>query len=397
MRLAEIVRTLERRYPPDTAESWDAVGLVVGDPDQEVSRVIFAVDPVEATVREALDWGADLLVSHHPLLLRPVHSIAATGAKGRVVHTLVRGECALYTAHTNADAARGGVAEALARAVGLTESRPLVPAPTPALDALVTYVPVGGAAALVEALAAAGAGALGDYSNCAWTVDGIGQFLPGPGAHPTVGVMGALTHVSETRIEMVVPRGLRDAVVRALRAAHPYEEPAFTLAEMAPTASPTGAGRIGDLPEALTLGAFARRVADTLPATAQGVRVSGDLGATVRTIAVCGGSGDSFLSAARGSGADVYLTADLRHHPTSEAREAVRNARPYLVDVAHWASEWPWLRHAAAALESDVAAAGGVVRTRVSTLVTDPWTARFDPTPAAAAPHAAPSSPGEHP
>lgn len=397
MRLAEVVRILERRYPPEAAESWDAVGLVVGDPDQEVSRVMLALDPVEATVQEALDWGADLLVTHHPLLLRPVHSIAATGAKGRVVHALVRGGCALYTAHTNADAARGGVAEALALAVGLTETRPLVPAPAPALDALVTYVPVGGAAGLVEALAAAGAGALGDYSSCAWTVDGSGQFLPGPGAHPTIGDVGELTHVSETRIEMVVPRGRRDAVVRALRAAHPYEEPAFTLAEMAPTASPTGAGRIGDLPEPLTLDAFARRVADALPATAQGVRVSGDLGAPVRTVAVCGGSGDSFLSAVRGSGADVYLTADLRHHPTSEAREAVRNARPYLVDVAHWASEWPWLRHAAAALESDVAATGAEVRTRVSTLVTDPWTARFDPSPAAAAPHAAPSSPGERP
>jgi len=258
-------------------------------------------------------------------------------------------------------------------------------------------VPVGGAAGLVEALAAAGAGALGEYSGCAWTVDGSGQFLPGPGAHPTIGDVGELTHVSETRIEMVVPRGRRDAVVRALRAAHPYEEPAFTLAEMAPTASPTGAGRIGDLPEPLTLDAFARRVADALPATAQGVRVSGDLGAPVRTVAVCGGSGDSFLSAVRDSGADVYLTADLRHHPTSEAREAVRSARPYLVDVAHWASEWPWLRHAAAALEADVAATGADVRTRVSTLVTDPWTARFDPSPAAAAPHAAPSSPGEHP
>ena len=397
MRLAEIVGMLERRYPPDAAEPWDAVGLVVGDPEQEVSRVMLAVDPVEATVQEALDWGADLLVSHHPLLLRPVHSVAATGAKGRVVHALARGGCALYTAHTNADAARGGVAEALARAVGLTETRPLVPAPTAPLDALVTYVPVGGAAGLIDALAAAGAGALGDYTSCAWTVDGSGQFLPGPGARPTVGVVGELTHVRETRIEMVLPRSRRDAVVRALRAAHPYEEPAFTLAEMAPTASTTGAGRIGDLPEPLTLEAFARRVADALPATAQGVRVSGDLGAPVRTIAVCGGSGDSFLSAVRGAGADAYLTADLRHHPTSEAREAVRNARPYLVDVAHWASEWPWLRHAADALEADVAAAGSGVRTRVSTLVTDPWTARFDPSPAAATLHATPTSPGERP
>lgn len=376
LRLAEVVRLLERRYPPATAEPWDAVGLVVGEPDQEIRRVLWAIDPVAATVEEALAWGADLLVCHHPLFLRGVHGVAATSAKGRLVHDLVRAGCALYTAHTNADAAPGGVADALAEALGLTEPEPLRPTPSEALDSLVTYTPVGQAAAVVDALAAAGAGSIGDYEKCAWTVDGIGQFLPGAGAQPAVGEPGRLTRLAETRIEMVLPRRRRAAVVAALRAAHPYEEPAFSVHEIAPLASGSGTGRVGTLAEPVPLGEFAQRVADALPATAAGIRVSGDLADPVRTVAVCGGSGDSLLDDVRARGADVYVTSDLRHHPAAEARE-VATARPYLVDVAHWASEWPWLPRAARDLAADVAAVGASVDTRVSTIVTDPWTARF--------------------
>jgi dinuclear metal center YbgI/SA1388 family protein len=392
LRLGEIVRLLDRRFPPGTAEAWDAVGLVVGDPAAEVRRVLFAVDPVAATVREALGCEADLLVCHHPLLLRAVHGVPATSAKGRVAHDLIRGGCALYVAHTNADAAPGGVADCLAAAVGLARTRPLVPLAADPLDALVTYVPVDDAAALVAALSAAGAGAIGDYEQCAWTVEGRGQFLPLEGADPTIGSVGRLTHVRETRVEMVLPRRLRGDVVAALRAAHPYEEPAFTVVETASLDGPAGHGRVGDLPGAVTLGEFAERVARALPGTAQGVRVSGDLAAPVRRVAVSGGSGEGFLAAVRAVGADVYLCADLRHHPVSELRDEAGGGPPFLVDVAHFASEWPWLPRAAATLEADVAAAGAEVETRVSTLVTDPWTACLD-----ARSPAAPPSPGGTP
>ncbi len=378
LRLAEIIRILETRYPPQTAEAWDAVGLVTGDPEQEIRKVLLAVDPVAQTVQEALDWGADLLLTHHPLFLRGVSSVAATTAKGRVVHELLRGGCALFNAHTNADAAPGGVAEALARAVGLGETRPILAHPSASLDVLVTYIPVGQSSALIDALAAAGAGAIGDYTACAWESDGVGQFLPGPGAHPTIGSVGEVTRVPETRIEMVLPRSRRQDVLEALRAAHPYEEPAFSFIELGSWSSAAGTGRIGDLPAPMSLRAFAQIVADVLPGTAGGIRVSGDLDAQVRTVAVCGGSGDSLLDAVRAAGADVYVTADLRHHRASEAREDSPAGPPFLVDVAHWASEWPWLPRAAADLRADVEAAGATVETRVSETVTDPWTARFE-------------------
>lgn len=381
--LADVVRLLEGRYPPGTAESWDRIGLVTGDPDQPVRRVLFAVDPVAAVVEEAIDWGADLIVVHHPLLLRGVHGVAATTAKGALLHRLVRAGVALYTAHTNADAADGGVADELARLLDLRETRPLVAALTEALDKHVVFVPAADAERLVDALAAAGAGALGEYSRCAWTTTGEGTFTPSHHASPTIGWAGEAARVVEARVEMVAPRRSRTAVVAALRAAHPYEEPAFDILELARRDGPAGTGRVGVLPVPETLHAFAERVAAVLPATEQGIRYAGPADAPVRTVAVVGGSGDSLFDAVRAVGADVYLTADLRHHPASELRERAEfEARgtaaspPYLVDAAHFASEWPWLPGAERDLRADLTAHETTVETRVSTLRTDPWTGR---------------------
>ncbi len=372
--VADVVGLLEQRYPPSTAESWDAVGLVAGDPSAPVRRVLFAVDPVQAVVDEAIAAGADLLVTHHPLYLRGTTSVSAATPKGRVVHELVRAGCALYTAHTNADSAAGGVADALADLLDLAERRPLTPHDAAALDTLTVFVPQDHTSAVLDALADAGAGAIGEYDRCAFTARGQGTFRASEAANPTIGERGQVTEVAEDRLEMTLPRHRRAAVVAALRASHPYEEPAFSVVEHATHPAGTGIGRIGTLPEPTTLRALAERVAAALPATAQGIRVAGDLDAQVRTVAVSGGSGDSLLGTVRALGADVYLTADLRHHPASEALEA---GPPYLIDAAHWASEWPWLPVAATQLESDALDSGAELETVVSTIVTDPWTLRL--------------------
>lgn len=283
--LAQVVGALDALYPPSTAQGWDAVGLVAGDPSALVRKVLFAVDPVSAVVDQALDWGADLLVTHHPLFLRGVSSVAATTFKGAVVHRLLTGGCALHVAHTNADAAPRGVADALADLVGITDRRPLE------------------------------------------------------------------VHAAE------------------------------------PSSPGVGIGRVGRLAEPTTLAGFARRVAAALPATAQGIRFSGDPDATVATAAVLGGSGDGYFDAVRAAAADVYVTSDLRHHPASELRERAgfesRAAgdqepagTPFLVDTAHYASEWPWLRYAVEDLGAALAARGLVIEARVSEIVTDPWTGR---------------------
>ena len=374
VRLRDVLDLFDEWYDPAWAESWDAVGLVCGDPDQEVRRVMFAVDPAPVVVAEAREWDADLLVVHHPLLLTAVHGIAATTPKGRVVHELVRNGTALLTAHTNADVPADGVNDALARAVGIVEPQVVIPAHD-GTDKLVTYVPAADAEKVRAAITAAGAGAIGDYDSCTFSTPGEGRFRPGHGASPVIGKVGDLEVVDEVRIEAVLPRTRRRDVVRALLAAHPYEEVAYDVVELANHAGPAsrGHGRIGRLDAPQTLRAFAEQVGAALPGTAHGVRVSGDPDRPVETVVVASGSGDFMLDTVLGLDADVYVTSDLRHHRAGEFRE---HDGPALVDVAHWAAEWTWLPVAERKLVQALGERGDTVDTRVSTLVTDPWTFR---------------------
>ncbi len=268
-RLSEVIAALETLWPAERAESWDAVGTVAGDPDQQVTRVLFAVDPVQEIVDEAVKLGAGLLVTHHPLYLRGTTTVAATHFKGRVVHTLIKNDIALHVAHTNADTADPGVSDALAGALDLRVTGPLVPDPTD-------------------------------------------------------------------------PDGRR------------------------------GLGRLCALDHPVTVREFAARAAKRLPATAQGIRVAGDPEALVRTVAVSGGSGDSLFGQVRAAGVDAFLTADLRHHPASEA---VAHSPLALLDAAHWATEWPWCELAASQLDEISDRHGWDLRVHVSKTVTDPWTA----------------------
>ena len=266
--LADVVDVLDGLYPTASAQSWDQVGLVAGDPAQPVERIVFAVDPTLAVIEEARTLGADLVVTHHPLLLRGIHSVATTSAKGASVTALVVHDIALFVAHTNADVAQPGVNDALAQACGLEQTVPL---------------------AVVE-----------------------GQHL----------------------------------------------------------------GRVGELPETVRLADFAERLYAALPQTAGGLRVAGPPDAAVRRVAVMGGAGDDLFHHVRAAGADVYVTADLRHHPALESREESRGGPPYLIDAGHWATESLWLGGAAQRLLAGLSAAGFAshkVETHISTLRTDPW------------------------
>ncbi|WP_110205239.1 Nif3-like dinuclear metal center hexameric protein [Nocardioides daejeonensis] len=370
--LGDVVDLLHGWYPPHTADSWDAVGLVLGDPAQPVRKVLFAVDPSPAVAREAAEWKADLLVVHHPLFLKPVHGVAATTPKGRTLATLAGAGCALLTAHTNADQARGGVSEALAQAVGLEALRPIVAMPEEKRDKIVVFVPGDAAAPVRAAMAEAGAGAIGDYDHCSFSSSGQGRFRPLEGADPTIGTVGDIAVVEEDRVEVIAPRARRSQVLRAMLAAHPYEEPAYDVIELADAGlAEEGTGRIGELTEPETLRAFATRVAAALPETAQGVRVGGDPDREVRRVAVCGGAGDFLLPQLQGAEVDVYLTSDLRHHPAAEFLE---HSGPALIDVAHWAAESTWLPVVQRRLAE---AMGDTVVSRVSTVPTDPWTFRI--------------------
>lgn len=372
--VADVIGVLEQMYDPAWARDWDAVGLVCGDPGAPVRRVMLAIDPVSSVVEEALAWHADLLVAHHPLLPDAVHGVSTATAKGRVVHQLIRGGCGLYTAHTNADVASPGVSDALARILGLTDLEPVAADPVDPVDKIVTYAPEEYADKVIDAIVAAGAGEIGEYSRVAWTSMGTGTIVPGTGRN--AGEPGIREDVPERRVEMILPRHRRAAVIAALRTAHPSDEVAFDVFEMAAWSGPRGMGRVGRLASPTTLREFAMLVAEALPASHQGVRIAGDPTVEVSRVAVCGGSGDALLDAVRASGADVFVTSDLHHLPVSGSREESGEAPPYLVDVAHWSSEWPWLAGVANRLEGAMEASGMRIEVMVSGRCTDPWTFR---------------------
>ncbi len=366
VQLAEVIAALDEAYPPGLAQGWDSVGLVCGDPDDHIDSVTVAVDATAAVVDTVGPRG--LLLAHHPLLLRGVDTVAADTPKGALIHRLIRDGSALFTAHTNADAARPGVSDALAEVMGLTVQAVLDPTATgPALDKWVVFVPAADAEALRAALFDAGAGRIGDYSRCSWSVAGTGQFLPGAGAAPAIGTAGRVERVAEERLEVIAPAGIRAGILAAMRAAHPYEEPAFDVFSLAELPADTGIGRIGTLPRPLGFADFVTMLRMALPQTTWGVRAAGDPDAIVSRVAVCGGAGDSLLSAAAAAGVQAYVTADLRHHP---ADEHLRCGDVGLVDIAHWASEYPWCSQAAAALRSSF---GDALSVAVCPLRTDPW------------------------
>lgn len=266
--LNDVVEAAHELWPVSLAEDWDASGLVSGRPEAPVERILFAVDAVQGTAREAIDAECQLLITHHPLLMRGASFLPYSHDKGRVVHTLIEGGCGLLASHTNADSMVGGVSDALIEACGVESARPL-----------------------------------GD------------------------------------------PKG------------------------------ETGIGRVGDLPREITLHELASRLSSVLLPTAGGLRVAGPKDGTVRRVAVCGGAGDSLFDAVRDSGADVYVTADLRHHPASEARERalIEGGTPYLIDCSHFASEELWLARGARMLQESLARKGFDVEILLSSLNSDPW------------------------
>jgi dinuclear metal center YbgI/SA1388 family protein len=366
VKLSDVIGVLDTAYPPRLAHDWDSVGLVCGDPSEPIESVTVAVDATDDVAADVGERG--LLLAHHPLLLRGVDTVAANTAKGALLHGLIRRGSALFTAHTNADAASPGVSDALAAALGLTVEGVLAPATEPSrLDKWVVYVPAENAEAVRAAIFGAGGGHIGDYSHCSWAVAGMGQFLPHEGASPAIGRVGSVEYVAEERIEVIASAGLRAGILAAMRAAHPYEEPAFDVFALAPVPTDAGIGRICALPQPEPLSAFVSRVAAGLPATSWGVRAAGDPDALVSRVAVCGGAGDSLLDVVAEAGVQVYLTADLRHHPADEHR---RTSDVALVDVAHWASEYPWCAQAAGLLTGHF---GESLPVRVSSVRTDPW------------------------
>ncbi|BCR06491.1 GTP cyclohydrolase 1 type 2 [Desulfuromonas versatilis] len=327
------------------------MGLQVGEPGAEAGRVLVALDPSEAALEAARAAGAQALLTHHPLIFRPLKSLVPHDETGRILFRAVREGIAVLCAHTNLDRAVGGLNDWLAQRLGLEQAAPLLAGDADLLK-LVVFVPSGYEESVAGAMFKAGAGKIGRYDCCAFRTPGTGSFRPGPGTDPFIGRQGEFEKVREVRLETVVPRELVGKVVERMLKAHPYEEVAHDLIPLANRRPQVGLGRIGRLPEALPLGRFTEQVKQALDTPA--VRLVGESAALVRKVALCGGSGASLLAEAARQGADVLVTGDVKYH---EAKNA-QSQGIALIDAGHFPTERIMVRELAATLRTEAGARG---------------------------------------
>jgi dinuclear metal center YbgI/SA1388 family protein len=344
--VAEFAAYLERFAPCGTAAEWDNVGLLLGDPAAPVSRVMTCLTLTPDVAAEAVREGANLIVSHHPVLFRGAKKLTASTPDGQALLPLLRAGIAVYSPHTAFDNCPGGINDGLCARLGLQNVAPLREREARRQCKLVVFVPDSDLQKVSDALFAAGAGVIGQYNECSFRLAGTGTFYGTDSTNPTVGEKGRREEVSEWRLEVVVPEGLVASVVSAMRKAHSYEEPAFDVYPLKPGSS-GGEGRIGELPQPLPLGDLARRAKQSLNASA--VQLVGDPARSVRRVALACGAAGEYLNDAIRRKADVFLTGEVRFHDALTAR----GANVALVLPGHYATERPALEDLATKLATD--------------------------------------------
>jgi dinuclear metal center YbgI/SA1388 family protein len=343
--VGEFAARLAARTHPERAASWDAVGLQVGDPAAAVRSVAVVHEVTEAAVERLAESPVDLVVSYHPLLFRPaVRLVPDRSPSGRAIR-LLRAGAALVVTHSDFDAMPGGMSDAMADALGLTDVTGFAPIAGADQVKVVTFVPARSVAGLIAALSAAGAGRIGDYEQCAFTVDGVGRFVAGPSTSPFAGAAGGSNAEPEVRVEMVAPRSRSDAVVTALLREHPYEEPAFDVYPV--VANQVAGGRIG------TFGGSWRELVDRVVEAfaPEGLRLTAVPGVQPRRVAVSPGAGESRIAPAAAAMCDVLVSGDISHHRMVDANDRGLS----VIDAGHAATERPGM-HRLDALVSELAA-----------------------------------------
>lgn len=362
-----ITNLLEKLAPKRLAEKWDNVGLQIGSYQDTVQKILVALDLTEAVLAEAKAAGADFIITHHPFLFKPLQSLRTDMMPGRLVKEVILSGIGVYAAHTNLDLANGGVNDALADRLGLKETKVLRPYGHEELEKIVVYVPKGYEDRVREAMTNAGAGWIGNYSDCTFQAPGIGTFLPREGTNPFLGAKGKLEKAEEVRLETIMPAAVRKKVVQAMLKVHPYEEVAYDIYPLLNEGEPYGLGRVGTLESPLDLPEFCRLVKEKLNIAF--VRVAGELQRPVQKVAICGGAGSELLEAAKFAGADVLVTADVKYH---EAQAAYHTGIA-VIDAGHDATERVIVPVLCNYLREQLALLGHEVDILASTVETNPW------------------------
>jgi dinuclear metal center YbgI/SA1388 family protein len=335
MKISDVIRDLEEIAPPRLADGWDKIGLQVGNVDSDVHKIFVALDPSISVIDSAVDSGADLLICHHPLIFSPLDTISAGEPICDRIIKLIKSETALYVMHTNYDIADGGTNDVLAEKLGVRVTGLLKETQRETWYKVVVFVPAEAVDAVRDAMADAGAGAIGNYTHCSFRSEGMGTFFPLPAANPYLGQVGKLEDAQEYRLEMIAPNlRLRD-VLSAMIQTHPYEEVAYDVYRLENQLGGFGYGRIGKLDQKVKLGEFEDRIKQILSSRA--IRMIGDPNRLIEIVAVCTGSGKKFIPDALKAGADVYVSADIGYHDFLDA-DALGLI---VIDAGHFETEFP--------------------------------------------------------
>jgi dinuclear metal center YbgI/SA1388 family protein len=330
MTIAQITGAIEALAPVACQESYDNSGLSVGNPQNEATGALLCLDVTERVVQTAIDRNINLIISHHPVIFGGLKRLVGGAAAERVVQQAIKHDVALYAAHTNLDSVRGGVSEKMCDKLKLKNRSILQP--TGRLVKIAVYAPLPHAEAVRQAMFAAGAGGIGQYSSCSFSAQGTGTFLAGASATPFAGKKGALHREPEEKIEVVAHEATVGSAIAAMRAVHPYEEVAYDLHPLLNEHTGVGLGMVGELEKPLSTNDFLRLVKQAF--NAQSIRYVASCNHSVRKVAVCGGSGSSLTGKAIACGADAFVSADFKYHQLQEA-----DGRITVVDVGHYESE----------------------------------------------------------
>lgn len=331
MSIKELIKTLETVAPPAYQESYDNAGLITGSPNWDCTGVLCSLDCVEQTVAEAAEKGCNLIVAHHPIVFKGIKKLTGADYVQRTIILAIKYDIAIYAIHTNLDSVATGVNKKIADLLGLQNTRILAPKEN-LLSSLITFAPKKDAERIRQSLYTAGAGQIGNYADCSFSVTGNGTFTPNTGAAPTTGRIGKAETVEEERIELIFPRFLQQQIVTALKEAHSYEEVAYYISPLSNVYQNIGSGMIGELPAAVSPTALFDKIKTIF--NVKCIKHTRILKENIMKIAICGGSGSFLTPAAIRAEADLFITSDIKYHEFFDA-----DGRVLLADIGHYESE----------------------------------------------------------
>lgn len=333
MKLERLIGKIEEKYPLNLAYSWDNVGLIVGDLESDIKKVLVVLEANEKVVQEAIQKKVDLIVTHHPFIFGKINKVNTDDLKGKLIHKLIKNGISIYSMHTNFDIAFDGLNDYFMEIMGFDSKQVLEATDVEVLYKVVVYVPNSHISLVRDALGRSGAGYIGNYSHCTFNSQGVGTFKPLEGSNPFLGTLGEVEYTDEVKIETIVAKNNLKNVIDSMLEAHPYEEVAYDIYRLENKGKSYGLGRISCLEKPLTLKQLSNTIKEKFGM--KYIRVVGDIDSNIKRLAVVTGSGADMVKVAKKSGAQVIITGDIKYHDAQDAIDMGMN----IIDIGHFESE----------------------------------------------------------